>query len=138
MIHVTISVSYIKFYFSYILQPKCLTWNYPYTKSNLMIYNLSMLIKKWIPMVPCFRFFLITELKKMWNISFLRDFQIMDFSKKMISDERPFEWYIIWLWSEKNFFPTYQLWRHNILYLTRYVVFLAFRSYRFYQKLVST
>ena len=103
MIHVTISMSYIKFYFSYILQPKCLTWNYPYTKSNLMIYNLSMLIKKWIPMVPCFRFFLITELKKMWNISFLRDFQIMDFSKKMISDDRPFEWYIIWLWSE-NFF----------------------------------
>ena len=51
--------------------------NHQHIKNNLRIYNLSMFIKKWIPVVPCFRFFLITELKKMRNISFLCDFQIM-------------------------------------------------------------
>ena len=90
--------------------------------------------------VPFFRFFLITKLKKMWNISFLHDFQIMVFYWKMISNERPFEWYIIWLCSEKTFSPTCQLWHHNILYLTRYLVlrihceiFLSrhFRKYSF-------
>ena len=71
--------------------------------------------------VPCFRFFLITELKKMWNISFLRDFQIMVFEQEMISNERPFEWYIMWLCSEKKIslhtsynIITFCIWRHNI------------------------
>ena len=49
-----------------------------HTKSNLMIYNLSML-KKWISVVLCFRLFLITELEKILNISFQCDFQIMVF-----------------------------------------------------------
>ena len=40
---------------------------------------------------------------------------------KMISNERPFKWYIN--------FPSYQLLRHNILYLTRYLVFPAFWSH---------
>ena len=78
--------------------------NYQHTKNILMIYNLSMLIKKWIPVAPCFRFFLTTELKKMWNISFLPDFQILVFEYKMISNERPFEWCIC-LCSEKKSFP---------------------------------
>ena len=47
----------------------------------------------------------------------------------MINNERPYEWYIIWLCSEKKLFPTHQLWRHNILYLMRYLVFPVFWSH---------
>ena len=67
----------------------CFIWKIMYhIKRNCLHFNCPQRTS-----IPCFRFFLIIELEKIWNISFLRDFQW------------PFEWYVIWLCSEKEFFP---------------------------------
>ena len=50
--------------------------------------------------VPCFRFFCITKLSKMSNISFYGDFQIMSFQQKMISNEKFCKCYTTWLCSD--------------------------------------
>ena len=82
----------------------------------------------FIALVSCFRFFLITELKKMSNISFLRGFQII-----LVKNDHQWKTfqmiYNMAIFARKKFFPTYQLWRHNILYLMRYLVFPAFWSH---------
>ena len=41
------------------------------------------------------------------------------------------------MYGRKKFFSTYQLWRHNILYLTRYLVFPAFWSHSVLLKIVQ-
>ena len=91
------------------------------TKSNQLNYNLSVLREKRISVAAWFRFFLITELQKMSNIYFLRDFRMEDWKTfRMVFNNAMFG-------SKK--IPTFQLWRHNILYLTQYLVFSAFWSH---------
>ena len=85
-----------------------------HTKSNLMIYNLDML-KKWISVIRCFSFFLISELE---IFLFAVIFRSWSLSKKIFSNKRTFVWYITWPCSEQKIFPytsfdviTFCIWR---------------------------
>ena len=54
----------------------------------------------------------------------------------MISNERPFKWYIMWQYLEKNYiFPSTQSWRNKVLYLTPYFIFLIFWYYSVLSKI---
>ena len=108
------------------------------TKSNLMIYDLTM-HKKWISEVPSFRFFLIKELKKMSNISFLSDFSDHGLLVKNGQQWKNFQMiynitmiYNILLCLEKKNFPTDQSRRHNFFYLTCISLSLHFGAIVFY------
>ena len=54
----------------------------------------------------------------------------------MISNGRPFKWYIMWQYLEKNYiFPSTQWWRKKVLYLTSYFIFLTFWCYSVLSKI---
>ena len=94
-----------------------------------MIYNLSMLIKKWIPVALCFRFFLITELK---SVKYFFSAWFSDHGLLVKNDQQWKTFRVInnmTIFRKKEFSPCYHLWRHNNLYLTRYLVFPAFWSH---------
>ena len=76
---------------------------YQHTKSNLTIYNLSMLKK-----IDFSSSLLFKENDQHW-----KTFQVV-YNMTMF---------------RKNLFPTYQLWHHNILYLAWYFIFPAFWSH---------
>ena len=77
--------------------------------------------------VSCFRFFLSTELKKMSNIFFsawLSDHGLLIKTNQQWKTFRMI--YNRTMFGREEIFTTCQLWRHNILYLTRYLVSPAF------------
>ena len=85
-------------------------------------------------MVPGFRFYLITELKKISHISFLRDYgHDSDHGLLVKNDQKSKTSRMLHNMAAlgKMFYPTYQLWRRNTLHLTWCLVFLAFWSRSF-------
>ena len=112
--------------------PSVLLKIYQHIKSTLLIYNLSML-KKWISVVPCFGFF--TYHRAIENVKYFFSVWFSDHGLLVKNDQRwkTFQMiYSITMFRKKIFFPTYQLWHHNILYLTCTPFSLHFEAIVFY------
>ena len=80
--------------------------------------------------VSCFRFFSYDRAKE--NVKYFFSAWLPDHGLLVKDDQ---QWKTFWMiynmamLGRKKIFPTYQLWRHNILYRTRYLVLPAFWSH---------
>ena len=106
-----------------------LNWEHKiqYTKSNLMIYNLSVL-KKSISVVCCFRFFLSHLIK----FPFCLIFRSWSVSKNWSENRRPFEKYLIWPCLQKEFSTVTTIYGVITFYMTCISFSLHFEAMFFY------